>query len=331
MSFDVITFGEAMIRLTPPLFQRIEQTSEFWVHVGGGEFNVAIGVSRLGLTSAWVSALPQNPLGRLVRNKAREHGVNTDYVVWHEKERCGLYFLEMGTAPRPNTVLYDRANAAVSNLQPGEVDWDGVFAGGQAFHVSGITPALSKNCCAVTMEALRKAKEHGLFVSYDLNYRKNLWSTAEAAEAQAPMMEMVDLLITTEDDANEVFGHTGTPDAVCQELKERFGHTAVAMTLRRTDTVLRHGWTSIIYADKLYEDVTYELENVDRVGGGDSFSAGCLYGWLTQHDWQAAVSWGDAFSALKHTNLGDINFATREETERLMKSWGDKLRFKIQR
>ena len=114
MSFDVITFGEAMVRLTPPLFQRIEQTSEFWVHVGGGEFNVAIGAARLGLTSAWVSALPKNPLGRLVRNKAREHGVNTDHVVWHDKERCGLYFLEMGTAPRPNAVLYDRANSAIS-------------------------------------------------------------------------------------------------------------------------------------------------------------------------------------------------------------------------
>ncbi|HEY3398619.1 MAG TPA: sugar kinase [Armatimonadota bacterium] len=331
MSFDVVTFGEAMVRLTPPLFQRIEQASELWMHVGGGEFNVAIGASRLGLTSAWVSALPVNPLGRLVRNKAREHGVNTDYVAWHEKERCGLYFLEMGTAPRPNAVLYDRANAAVSNLQPGELDWDGVFAGAKAFHVSGITPALSASCCEVTMEALQKAKQHGLFVSYDLNYRKNLWSTAEAAAAQEPMMDYVDLLITTEDDANEVFGHQGAPASVCRELKERFGFTAAAMTLRRIDTVLRHGWTSIIYADKLYEDVTYELENVDRVGGGDSFSAGCLYGWLTTQDWQQAVAWGDAFSALKHTNLGDVNFATREETERLMKSYGDKLRFKIQR
>ena len=181
------------------------------------------------------------------------------------------------------------------------------------------------------MNALQKAKEHGLFVSYDLNYRKNLWSTTQAAAAQEPMMALVDLLITTEDDAHEVFGHSGTPASVCKELKQRFGHTAVAMTLRRIDTVLRHGWTSIIYADQLYEDVTYELENVDRVGGGDSFSAGCLYGWLTEHDWQAAVAWGDAFSALKHTNLGDINFATREETERLMKSYGDKLRYKIQR
>ncbi len=331
MPFDLVTFGEAMIRLTPPLFQRLEQTSELWVHVGGGEFNVAIGASRLGLSSAWVSALPTNPLGRMVRNKAREHGVNTDFVVWHEKERCGLYFLEMGATPRPNTVLYDRANSAIANLRPGEVNWDGVFAGAKAFHVSGITPALSPTCCQVTMEALQKAKQHGLFVSYDLNYRKNLWSTEEAARAQEPMMEYVDLIITTEDDAHDVFGFSGTPAEVCQGMRERFSCTAVAMTLRRIDTVLRHGWTSIIYADRLYEDVTYELENVDRVGGGDAFSAGCLYGWLTEQDWQAAVSWGDAFSALKHSNLGDINWATKEEAERLMKSWGDKLKYKIQR
>jgi 2-dehydro-3-deoxygluconokinase len=331
MPFDVVTFGEAMVRLTPPLFQRLEQATELWMHAGGGEYNVAVGVSRLGLSSAWVSALPNNPVGRFVRNKAREHGVNTDFVVWHERQRCGLYFLEMGAAPRPNAVLYDRADSAIAKLLPGEVDWDGVFAGARAFHVSGITPALSPSCCAETLVALQKAKEHGLFVSYDLNYRKNLWSTEDAALAQEPMMQHVDLLITTEDDANEVFGHQGEPAQVCRALKERFGFTATAMTLRRIDSVLRHGWTSIVYADRLYEDVTYELENVDRVGGGDSFSAGCLYGWLTLRDWQAAVAWGDAFSALKHSNLGDLNFATKEEAERLMKSWGDKLRYKIQR
>lgn len=331
MPFEVVTFGEAMIRLTPPGFQRLEQTDSLDVKVGGGEFNVAVGVSRLGLKSAWVSALPTHPLGWMIRNKAREQGVNTDFVVWHEEDRCGLYFLEMGSAPRPNAVRYDRANSAISKLQPGEIDWDGVFEGAKVFHVSGITPALSQSCCECTMESLQKAKEHGLFVSYDLNYRKRLWTTEEAAQAQEPMMEYVDLLITTEDDANEVFGHQGEPAQVAQELKERFDFTAVAITLRRIDTVWTGGWTSIIYADRLYEDVTYDLENVDRVGGGDSFSAGCLYAWLTFGDWEKALKYGNAFSALKHTNPGDINWSTLEEVERVIKSYSDALKFKIQR
>lgn len=331
MPFEVVTFGEAMIRLTPPGFQRLEQTDSLDVKVGGGELNVAVGVSRLGLQSAWVSALPTNALGRMIRNKAREQGVNTDFVVWHEEDRCGLYFLQMGSAPRPNAVMYDRTNSAISKLQPGEIDWDAVFEGAKVFHVSGITPALSANCCECTMKSLQKAKEHGLFVSYDLNYRKRLWTTEEAAAAQEPMMQYVDLLITTEDDTNEVFGHQGEPASVAQELKERFDFTAVAITLRRIDTVWTGGWTSLIYADKLYEDVTYDLEYVDRVGGGDSFSAGCLYGWLTFGDWQKALQYGNAFSALKHTNPGDINWSTLAEVERLIKSYSEELRYKIQR
>ncbi len=329
--YDIVTFGEAMIRLTPPDKKRLEQTESFDAVAGGGEFNVAVGGARLGLTTAWVSALPSNPLGWLVRNKAREQGVCTDHIVWHEGERVGLYFLEVGSAPRPNSVMYDRAHSAISNLQPGEVDWDKVFAGSKVFHTSGITPALSPNCTEVTANALAAAKKNGLFVSYDLNYRKRLWTLEEAAAAQEPMMANVDLLITTEDDANEVFGHQGEPADVARELKERFDLTACAITLRRIDTVWTGGWTSIIYADKLYEDITYDLENADRVGGGDAFSAGCLFGWLTFGDWEQALKYGDAFSAIKHSIPGDYHWGTREETERIMKSAGEKLRFKIQR
>lgn len=329
--YDVVTFGEAMVRLTPPNFQRLEQTGSFDVKVGGGEFNVAVGVSRLGLSAAWVSALPDQPLSWMVRNKAREQGVATQHIVWHEDERLGLYFLEQGSSPRPSSVMYDRADSAVSNLQPGEVDWDAVFEGSRVFHVSGITPALSANCAQCTMDALQSAKQHDLFISYDLNYRKRLWTTEEAAQCQEPMMPYVDLLITTEDDANDVFGHTGEPPQVAKELQDRFDLAACAITLRRIDTVWTGGWTAIIVADQLYEDVTYELENVDRVGGGDSFTSGCLYGWLTTGDWEQALKWGNAYSAIKHSIPGDYNWATREETQRVMGAAQDKLRFKIQR
>jgi len=329
--YDLVTFGEAMLRLTPPNFQRLEQATSFQVQVGGGEFNVAVGAQRLGLSTAWVSALPDQPLGWMVRNKAREQGVATEHIVWHDGERLGLYFLEQGSSPRPSSVMYDRADSAISNLQPGEVDWDNAFQGSRAFHVSGITPALSSNCAECTMEALQVAKKHGLFVSYDLNYRKRLWTMQEAAQYQEPMMEYVDLLITTEDDANDVFGHSGEPAQVAEELKDRFALTACAITLRRIDTVWTGGWTTIIQADQLYEDITYDLENVDRVGGGDSFSAGCLYGWLTYEDWERALKWGNAHSAIKHSIPGDYNWATSEEVERVMAAAQTELRFKIQR
>ncbi len=328
---DVVCFGEAMLRLMPPSFQRLEQTGELDVKVGGGELNVAVGCARLGLQSAWVSRLTDNPLGRMVRNKAREQGVDTSQVVWTKGDRVGLYFLEQGASPRPSNVVYDRAGSAISKIEPGMVDWKAAFEGAKLFHVSGITPALSQSAAATTEEALKAAKAAGLFVSYDLNLRTKLWTAQEACACQTPYMEMVDLLITTEDDAWVVFEETGEAAKIAESLRKRFDLQAVAITLRRIDTVLTGGWTSLIFADRLYEDATYELEQVDRVGGGDAFSAGCLYGWLTEGTWDAALRWGDAYSALKHTIPGDLNWADRAETEKVMKSQQDGLKYKIQR
>ena len=204
---DVITFGEAMIRLSPPHFQRLEQTATLDVQVGGGELNVAVGVARLGLTSAWVSRLPQNSLGRLAENRARQAGVDTSHLVWtaDAESRMGLYFLEFGAAPRASAVLYDRRNSAISAIRPGEVDWKRVMEGARWFHTSGITPALSDSAAAVTREALQAAKQAGLTVSYDLNYRGKLWTPDKAQAVQEPLMEYVDVLITTEEDTNVVF------------------------------------------------------------------------------------------------------------------------------
>jgi 2-dehydro-3-deoxygluconokinase len=334
---QVITFGEAMIRLAPPHFQRLEQTATLDVQVGGGELNVAVGVARLGLTSAWVSRLPQNSLGRLAENRARQAGVDTSHLVWtaDAESRMGLYFLEFGAAPRASAVLYDRRNSAISAIQPGEVDWKRVMEGARWFHTSGITPALSDSAAAVTREALQAAKQAGLTVSYDLNYRGKLWTPDKAQAVQEPLMEYVDILITTEEDTNVVFkinagNKTGEKTfaqvtaepykEVAQRLQEKFHFRAVAITLRENPLVWRNTWTAIAYADgKFYADVKYELEIVDRLGGGDSFSAGFIYGRLVKESYQAAVRYGNVFGALKHSMPGDFNWAFLAEVESLLK------------
>lgn len=332
---EVVTFGEAMIRLAPPNFQRIEQTASLDVQAGGGELNVAVGVRRLGLKSAWVSRLPQNTLGRLMDNRVRQAGVDTSNILWSKDGRMGLYFVEFGAAPRPSSVLYDRANSAISALKPGEVDWKKVCAGARWFHTSGITPALSDSAAAVTREALAAAKQEGLTTSYDLNYRGKLWSADKAQAIQEPLMDLVDVLITTEEDSGVVFkikaeGKTDargfrevSPDSykdVARRLAEKFKFKAVAITLRENPLVWRNTWTAVAFAEgKFYDDVKYELEIVDRIGGGDSFSAGFIYGRLVKGSWEAAVRYGNAFSALKHSNPGDFNWATLDEVENLLK------------
>jgi 2-dehydro-3-deoxygluconokinase len=332
---DIVTFGEAMIRLSPPHFERLEQAVSLDLRIGGGELNVAVGVARLGLNSTWVSRLPQNALGRLLENRARQAGVDTSGVIWSPEGRMGLYFVEFGAAPRPSSVLYDRANSAISAIMPGEVDWKSVLAGARWFHTSGITPALSDSAAAVMREALLAAREAGVTISYDLNYRGKLWTPSKAQSVQEPLMEYVDILITTEEDTSTVFkikadlhgeekgfeAVSAEPyKAVAKRLQEKFGFKAVAITLRENPLVWRNTWTAIAYADgKFYDDVKYDVEIVDRIGGGDSFSAGFIYGYLIHKSYAAAVRYGNAFSALKHTVPGDFNWATLAEVEQLLK------------
>ncbi len=337
--YDIVTFGEAMIRLSPPNFQRLEQANSLEVQVGGGEYNVAIDAARLGLRTAWVSRLPNNPLGRLIANRARQHGVDTSHIIWTTAGRAGLYFVEMGAAPRASSVLYDRAGSDIALIQPGEVPWEEIFSGSKVFHVSGITPALSESAAKVTLEALKAAKQSGLTVSYDLNYRKKLWNDEEAEKVQTPMMRYVDILITTEEDTQVVFKiNTATSGArdstyasvsaetykvAATALKQRFGFRAVAITLRENPLVWKNMWTGIILDDQqFYEDRKYELEIVDRLGGGDSFSAGLLYGFIAKGNMEYALRFANACAALKHSNPSDTNWCTREEVESLMKGSG---------
>ena len=322
--YDVVTFGEAMIRLSPPHFQRLEQATSLDLNVGGAELNVAVGVTRLGMNSAWVSKLPKNPLGYLIRNQAQEFGINCSHIVWSDQGRAGIYFLELGASPRASSVLYDRSGSAISMIKPGEVDWEKVFNGSKHFHVSGITPALSASASEVTTEALKTAKKAGCTVSYDLNYRKKLWTPADAKKIQEPMMADVDILITTEEDTNVVFGIKEKDyETVAEKLAQNFKFKVVAITLREDLSVWRNNWTAIAYQDgKIFRDRKYEVEIVDRVGAGDSFTAGFLYGWSKDKDVEKGLRYGNAFAALKHTLPGDFNWSTMEEVEALLKGAG---------
>ena len=322
--YDVVTFGEAMIRLSPPHSQRLEQARSLDVHVGGAELNVAVGVTRFGMKSAWVSKLPKNGLGYMIRDRAQEFGVDCSHIVWSEKGRAGIYFVEFGASPRASSVLYDRANSAISMVQPGEVDWTKVFSGAKHFHMSGITPALSASAAQVAREALKAAKKAGCTVSYDLNYRKKLWTPSDAKKIQEPMMADVDILITTEEDTNVVFGIKEKDyEAVAERLAQTFKFKIVAITLREDLSVLRNNWTAIAYQDgKIFRDRKYEVEIIDRVGAGDSFTAGFLYSWIKEKDVQKGVQYGNAYAALKHTIPGDFNWSTLEEVEAQLKGAG---------
>ena len=318
---DVITFGETMIRLSPPNYRRLEQTNLLDVNIGGAEWNVATALSRLGTSTAWVSRLTDNPLGWMIRNKTREQGVDTSHIVWTKGDRVGIYFVEFGAAPRASSVLYDRVNSAISQIKPGEVNWEEVLRGAKWFHTSGITPALSPGAAQVTADALKTAKKAGCKASYDLNYRARLWTPEEARKCQEPLMEYVDVLFSTEEDTKKVLGISADNyREVAKKLAEKFNFEVVCITIREDISVLRNRWTAIAYsAGKIYEDRTYDVEIVDRVGAGDSFSAGFIYGYLTS-DVEKGLKLGNAYSALKHSIPGDTNWATLQEVENQIKS-----------
>ncbi|MFL5452438.1 MAG: PfkB family carbohydrate kinase [Myxococcales bacterium] len=328
---DLVTFGEAMVRLTPPAFQRIEQTHAFDAYVGGGELNVAVAAARLGVAARWISRLPENALGRLIVGRAREQGVDTQ-IAWTADGRAGLYFAELGAAPRASSVLYDRAASSVSKVTPGTIDWDSTFRGARWFHVSGITPALSETAARVTEEALVAAKGAGLTVSYDLNYRAKLWSAEKARTIQEPLMRHVDVFITTEEDARVVFGigaessdsyehlQSELYDDVARSLAQRFGFRAVAITLRENPRVLLNSWSAIVLAEgKVHRGPRYEVEVIDRIGAGDAFSAGLIVGRLENRGWDDTVRLAVATSALKHSIPGDFCLVTRAEVDQLLR------------
>jgi 2-dehydro-3-deoxygluconokinase len=323
MAYEVITFGEAMIRLSPPNWRRLEQAQSLDLQVGGAELNTAVGLARLGRTAAWVSRLTHNPLGRLVAGRAREAGVSTDHVVWTEEDRIGLYFVEFGAAPRASSVLYDRKGSAIAGIRPGMVAWAKVFPGSRWFHVTGITPALSPSAAEATREALQAARQAGVRTSIDLNYRAKLWSTTEAGRWMTEFMQLCDVLITTEEDTERVFGIQGKDyEDVAAQLARRFPLQVVAITLRDNPLVWKNTWTAIAFRQEtVFRTRTFEVEIVDRLGAGDSFAAGLIHG-LLDDDLQKGLDFGVAASALKHSVPGDFAWITRPEIEALLKGSG---------
>jgi 2-dehydro-3-deoxygluconokinase len=321
--YDVITFGEAMVRLSPPSFRRLEQAQTLDVLVGGAELNTAAGLAHLGRRAVWVSRLTRNPLGRLIANRAREAGVATEHVLWTDEARVGVYFLEFGAAPRASSVLYDRKGAAIAGIAPGMVDWRAAFSGARWFHVTGITPALSGSAAETTREALQAARAAKVRTSIDLNYRAKLWSPEEARRWMTEFMQLCDVLISTEEDIERVFGLRGQDyEQVAALVAERFGLSVVALTLRENPLVWKNSWTAMAWqAGQVLRTRTYEVEIVDRLGAGDAFAAGLIHG-LLDGDLQKGLDYGVAVSALKHSIPGDFAWVTREEVETLLKGPG---------
>jgi 2-dehydro-3-deoxygluconokinase len=335
MQKKVVTFGEIMMRLSPPGFLRFGQARSFDVIYGGGESNVAISLANFGMPVDFVTRLPKNDLGTACIQFLRQYGVGVEKIA-RGGDRIGIYFLEMGTMQRGSKVIYDRANSSIATVEPGMIDWQTVFANADWFHWTGITPAISAGAAAVCLEAIQAAKQMGLTVSCDLNYRKNLWKWGKSAgEVMPELVQHCDMAVGNEEDAAKVFGiHAPDTDVmagkveadkyrfVCEELNRRFGSLkTIAVTLRGSISASHNTWSGVLWHEgTFYSGSQYDITHmVDRVGGGDSFVAGLIYGLRTYHnDWQKALDFAIAASCLKHSIFGDFNLVTVDEVEKLL-------------
>ena len=327
----VVTLGEIMLRLSTPGFERFVQADSFDVCYGGGEANCCVSLSNYGLETRFVTKVPDNEIGQSAVNSLRRYGVDTTFIS-RGGDRLGIYFLESGASQRPSKVIYDRAHAAIAEATSDDFDWDGIFEGADWFHFTGITPALSDSAAELTLAALKAAKARGITVSVDLNYRKKLWSQEKAKEVMTKLMDYVDVCIGNEEDAEKVFGikaqgadiHKGeinhaAYEEVAKQIIEKFNVKLVASTLRESYSASDNGWSAILFdGEKSYLSKKYDLRIVDRVGGGDSFASGLIYGLVTELPYQEALEFAVAASALKHTNLGDTNHVSKEEVLTLM-------------
>lgn len=327
-----VTFGELMLRLSPPGYERFLQSPLLRATFGGGEANVAVSLANFGLESYYVTRLPAHDIGTAAVRALATEGVQTRYIL-RGGDRIGVYFTEVGAAQRPSAVIYDRARSAISEMEPGSVDWAEVLSGAAWFHCTGITPALGQKAAACTREALEAAKSAGVRVSMDLNFRKKLWSEAEAQRTMRPMMQFVDVVIANEEDIQsvlglEVHGTDVTKGAlnldgyrdVAERVVREFAVSQVAITLRESVSASRNGWSACLLDasdGSFHHSQRYEIEVVDRIGGGDSFAGGLIYGLVTGRTAAASLRFAVASSALKHSIPGDFNRVTVTEVDRL--------------
>ncbi len=332
MSKKVVTLGEIMMRLSTQDFRRFVQSSSFDVVYGGGEANVAVSLANYGYDAFFVTKLPKHEIGQAAVNHLRRFGVHTDYIA-RGGDRVGIYFLENGASMRPSKVIYDRAGSAIAEADVDDFDFDGIFKDADWFHFSGITPAISKKAAELTEEALKAAKKHNVTVSVDLNYRKKLWTSEEAKKCMTNLMQYVDVCIGNEEDAEKVLGFKpGNTDItkgelelegykdIFRQMKERFGFKYIATTLRESFSASDNGWSALIYdGNEFYQSKKYNIRIVDRVGGGDSFAGGLIYGLLEKNNYKYALEFAVGASALKHTILGDFNMVSVQEVETLIK------------
>lgn len=329
MSKKVVTFGEIMLRLTPPNQKRIVQTDTFNVIYGGGEANVSVSLANYGLDSYYVTKLPENPVGQSALNELRRYGVNTDLIV-RGGDRLGIYYCENGASQRSSNVIYDRAHSAIAEASADDFDWDKIFADVDWFHTTGITPALSENMSEITLAAVKAAKTNGVKVSCDLNFRAKLWTKERAGEVMSRIMEYVDICIANEEDAEMVFGIKSGSDItggdinvdgfkdVAQQLIDRFDLEMVGSHLRISRSASDNGWLIVLYdGNDFVKSTQYDIHIVDRVGGGDSFAGGLIYSVLSGKSLQEAAEFGAAASCLKQSIPGDFNHVSNKEVESL--------------
>ena len=326
----IVTMGEIMLRLSTPGNSRFVQSDSFDVNYGGGEANVAVSLSNFGHEAFFVSKVPVHEIGQAAVNSLRKFGVHTNFLA-RGGERLGIYYLETGSSLRPSKVIYDRAHSSISEATPEDFDFDKIFAGTDWFHWSGITPAISDNAAECVKQACIAAKKAGVTVSCDLNFRKKLWTTEKAQSIMRPLMQYVDVCIGNEEDAEMCLGFKPSSDvesgkteadgykSIFTKMQQEFGFQYVISTLRESFSASNNGWKALIYNGKeFYQSRRYEITPiVDRVGGGDSFSAGIIHGLVSKMSQGDALEFAVAASALKHTIPGDVNMVSIQEVESL--------------
>lgn len=332
-----ITFGEIMLRLKPPQFERFLQSPLLEATFGGGEANVSVGLARFGLEVAYVSVIPTNPIGEACIRELKRQGVDTSLIV-RKGERLGIYFIEAGANQRPSVVVYDRSHSAIAEAKPGDIDWDKVFEGASWFHITGITPAISSSAAGLSLEAVRKAREKNITVSCDLNYRKNLWKYGKSApEIMGELVKYVDIAIGNEEDCQKSLGIKIDIDVESGELPaEKYQEMTrkilalypnikkIAITLRESHSADYNGWSAVLdNGEDFFVSKKYEIHDiVDRVGGGDTFAAGLIYGLNNLSGDHEALEFAVAASCLKHSISGDLPLLSADEVTKLVKGSG---------